>query len=364
MLMGHGGNIHALAARLGCPVEAICDMSSNVNPFGPPPGLVEHLQDELRQITALPEVDAGDMTHAFAARQGLDPRTVLAGNGSTQLIYLLPAVLGWRKVAIAGPTYADYADACRMQKIEPTLIPALRQDDFRPNLDALSAAARQVQALFICNPNNPTGSLLAREHLVALCAAHPDTDIVVDESYLPFVPDTAAHSLLGCGLSNLLVLNSMSKIFRLPGLRIGFIHGTEAKIERLRQHMLPWSVNALAQAAVIWLMKEGDEVADFVSVSCHRLHEARQRFCDALASIGGLEIFPSCTSFVLMRLTNGWTAADVWEALAEEGVLIRDCSNFEGLSGRYIRISLKNEETNLKAAGLIGRFLSLGGGRP
>lgn len=364
MLMGHGGNIHALAARLGCPAEAICDMSSNVNPFGPPPGLMAHLQAGLEQITALPEVDAGAMTRAFAARHGLDPRTLLAGNGSTQLIYLLPAVLGWKKVAIAGPTYADYADACRMQKIEPTLIPALREDDFQPNLDALSAAASQVDALFICNPNNPTGSLLAREHLVALCAAHPGTDIVVDESYLPFVSDTAAHSLLGGGLSNLLVLNSMSKIFRLPGLRIGFIHGTEAKIERLRQHMLPWSVNALAQAAVIYLMKERHAVENFVAASCRRMNEARRTFCQALVGIRGLQTFPSCTSFVLMRLTNGWTAAEAWEALAEEGILIRDCSNFDGLSEYYIRISLKDEEINQKAATLLRRILAVGGGRP
>jgi threonine-phosphate decarboxylase len=364
MLMGHGGNIHALAARLGCRVEAICDMSSNVNPFGPPPGLMAHLRAELEQITALPEVDAGAMTRAFAARHGLDPRTLLAGNGSTQLIYLLPAVLGWKKVAIVGPTYADYADACRMQMIQPTLISALREDEFQPNLDTLSAAAAQVEALFICNPNNPTGSLLAREHLVALCAAHPDTDIIVDESYLPFVPDIAAHSLLGCGLSNLLVLNSMSKIFRLPGLRIGFIHGTEAKIERLRQRILPWSVNALAQAAVVYLMRQEEAVDAFVATSCRRLNEARQTFCQALAGIRGLQIFPSCTSFLLMRLTNGWTAAEVWEALAEEGVLIRDCSNFEGLSEGYIRISLKDEATNQKVAGLLGRILAVGGGRP
>lgn len=364
MLMGHGGNIHALAARLGCSEEAICDMSSNVNPFGPPPGLMAHLTAELQQITALPEVDAGALTRAFAARHGLDPRTLLAGNGSTQLIYLLPAVLGWKKVAIVGPTYADYADACRMQKIEPTLICAVREDNFQPNLDALSAAAAQVDALFICNPNNPTGSHLAREHLVALCAAHPDTDIIVDESYLPFVPDTAAHSLLGCGLSNLLVLNSMSKIFRLPGLRIGFIHGTEAKIERLRRRMLPWSVNALAQAAVIFLMKEGEEVANFVAASCRRLNAARQVFCQTLTGLGALETFPSCTSFVLMRLKNGWTAAEVWEALAEEKILIRDCSNFEGLSERYIRISLKSEEANQKVVDLLRQILAVGGGRP
>jgi threonine-phosphate decarboxylase len=362
--MGHGGNIYALAARLGCPVAAICDMSSNVNPHGPPAGLMAYLQGELNRITALPEVDAGAMTRAFATRHGLDSGTVLAGNGSTQLIYLLPAVMGWRSVAIAGPTYADYADACRMRAIAPTLVPARREEAFRPNLDALSAAADQAEALFICNPNNPTGALVEREHLVALCAAHPNTDIIVDESYLPFVPGADGHSLLGSGLSNLLVLNSMSKIFRLPGLRIGFVHGTEAVIDRLRQQMLPWSVNALAQAAVIYLMAQREEIDRFVAGSCRQLNAARRAFYQAVDGIRGLEVFPSCTSYLLMRLTGGWTAAEVWEAMAEAQILIRDCSNFEGLSDRYIRISLKEAASNQRAAELLGRILAVDGGRP
>ena len=166
-------------------------MSSNVNPFGPPKGLMDHLAAALDRITALPEVDAETMTRCFATRHGLAPGSVLAGNGSTELIYLLPMVMGWRSVAIAGPTYADYADACRLAGVAPRLVTARRADAFRPNLDLLSAAATQAEALFICNPNNPTGVLLEREHLVALCAAHPDTDIIVDESYLPFVPGAA-----------------------------------------------------------------------------------------------------------------------------------------------------------------------------
>jgi threonine-phosphate decarboxylase len=325
---------------------------------------MDHLQGELDRIMSLPEVDAGTMTQAFAARYGLDARTVLAGNGSTQLIYLLPAVMEWESVAIAGPTYADYADACRLRAVTPTLVPALREEGFQPNLDALSAAADRAEALFICNPNNPTGALLEREHLMALCAAHPDTQIIVDESYLPFVPGSEGQSLLGSGLSNLLVLNSMSKIFRLPGLRIGFVHGTEATIGRLRQQMLPWSVNALAQSAVIYLMTRREEIERFVSGSCRRLNAARRAFYEATDSIRGLETFPSCTSFILMRLSGGWSAPEMWEAMADAHILIRDCANFEGLSDRYIRISLKEEAANQRAAELLNLILAVDGGRP
>jgi len=118
MITGHGGNIYDVARRLGCKPFEIIDMSSNVNPIGPPPGLKEHLKEKLDLITALPEVDAKEISTTFANRYGLDPECVLAGNGTTQFIYTIPQVLGTRKALIIGPTYSDYADACTMHKVE------------------------------------------------------------------------------------------------------------------------------------------------------------------------------------------------------------------------------------------------------
>jgi threonine-phosphate decarboxylase len=112
MLNGHGGNIYDIAQRLGCASSEIVDMSSNVNPLGPPPGLVDFLKANLNVITALPEVDSSLLVRSFADRYGVDPATVLAGNGSTQFIYSIPPALGIKKALIIGPTYADYALLC------------------------------------------------------------------------------------------------------------------------------------------------------------------------------------------------------------------------------------------------------------
>ena len=118
MLIGHGGNIYDLARRLGCAPAEIVDMSSNVNPLGPPPGLQAYLRDNLHVITALPEVDSNSLVRSFAERYDIDSKLVLAGNGSTQFIYSIPQALESKRALILGPTYADYADACRMHHID------------------------------------------------------------------------------------------------------------------------------------------------------------------------------------------------------------------------------------------------------
>ena len=118
MIIGHGGNIYEAARRLGCKPFEIIDMSSNVNPLGPPSGLTEYLKENIDYITALPEVDSKEISSKFANRYGLDPEYVLAGSGTTQFIYTIPQVLGTRKALILGPGYSDYADACIMHNVD------------------------------------------------------------------------------------------------------------------------------------------------------------------------------------------------------------------------------------------------------
>ncbi|MGD8445872.1 MAG: aminotransferase class I/II-fold pyridoxal phosphate-dependent enzyme, partial [Desulfobacterales bacterium] len=187
MLNGHGGNIYNIAHRLGCLPSDIIDMSSNVNPLGPPPGLLKFLKDNLNIITALPEVDSTLLVHSFANRYGIDPSTVLAGNGSTQFIYSIPPALGTNSALILGPTYADYADACRLHNIHFEYFITQEPQSFKPDMDMIKEQVNGFDTVFICNPNNPTGTLCTGAEIESLCRAHPNTFFVIDESYLPFV---------------------------------------------------------------------------------------------------------------------------------------------------------------------------------
>ncbi|AOY57351.1 MULTISPECIES: threonine-phosphate decarboxylase CobD [Desulfococcus] len=346
MINGHGGNIYQLATELGCRPSDIADMSSNVNPFGPPPGLTDHLRERLQVITALPEAAAESAVRAFAARFGIQSARVVPGNGTTQLIHTLPLALKSRRVMIAAPTYADYADACRMHEVSFGHVVADASRRFAPDMGALSDAARRADTMFICNPNNPTGSLIPGDEIVDLCRRHPAVRFVIDESYLPFATGGEAHSLIRSDLPNVMVLHSMSKIFRVPGLRIGFLAAPPDVAESMKRYYLPWSVNSLAHLAVTYLMARRDEIDPFIEKSRQLLDRERREMTDRLGRHRNIEVFPSCTSFLLARLSEGRTAEAVCSALARERILIRNCGNFEGLSERFIRISLKTPEIN------------------
>jgi threonine-phosphate decarboxylase len=358
MIRGHGGNVYGLAKNLGCSVNEIIDMSSNVNPLGPPPGLLKHLQEHMDQIRALPEVDAQRAVDRFAGHFGISPDQVLAGNGTTQLIYDLPRALETQLALIVGPTYADYRDGCRQNHVENACWLTRKRDDFQPDLAAIENVLTPCDTVYICNPNNPTGTLVEGEALRRLSRKFPDKTFVVDESYLPFVPDSEQWSLIIERPKNVLVLHSMSKIFRIPGLRIGFVVGEPTCIDRMRTYALPWSVNSLALEAVHYLLSPNDTVAQFVAATRVILDKEKKAMHRRLAVIPGIRLFPSVTGFFLVQLPNQHRSKTVCEKLAREKILVRDCANFKGLSDRFIRISLQDKPKNQRCAEVLETLLT------
>jgi len=350
MIGGHGGNIYELARGLGCDPAEIIDLSSNVNPLGPPAGLCDDLVRQIETVSALPEVDNQGIIRCYAEHLGIPADRLIAGNGTTQFIYSIPAALKVNRALIVGPTYSDYADACRLHGVSPEFFLCRESDDFRPDLVGLAEAAAGADTVFICNPNNPTGAFIPADELKRLCRRRPQVRFIVDESYLAFVADGEGQSLVRSGIDNLLILLSISKIYRIPGLRVGFLVAAPATIAAFARGLWPWNVNQLGQAAVRFLCEAGPGLDGFVAETRSYLDVERSRFEQRLGRIPGLRVFPSPTSFFLVRLPEGLSAAMVWTALAQERILIRDCSNFQGLSDRFIRISPKTPDANRRVA--------------
>jgi len=346
MLGGHGGNIYEMARLLGCAPSEIIDMSSNINPLGPPTGLLDFLTKNIAAVTCLPEVDSREITSHFARHFDLDPDRLLAGNGTTQFIYMIPHVLEARGALILGPTFTDYADACRMHHILPTMMMADESYDFRPDISRLEHKIDGKDTVFICNPNNPTGSLIPRDKLERLCSAHPAKNFIIDESYLPFVNLAEKVSMIHSKLTNVVVLVSISKIFKIPGLRIGFVVACAETIRKFRRYLLPWSVNSLAQAAGRYLAAHGAEVDVFIRKTKIFFEDQRKEFHKNFEHIPAIKLIPGATPFVLIRLPDVLSAGRVCAQLARDKILIRDCTNFHGLSDQFIRISLKTRIEN------------------
>ncbi|MGD8366730.1 MAG: aminotransferase class I/II-fold pyridoxal phosphate-dependent enzyme, partial [Desulfobacterales bacterium] len=251
--------------------------------------------------------------------------------------------------------YADYEDACRMAGVSVVRLPLLPEAGFVPDPDQLARGLAGADLAFICNPNNPTGVRLPTAMLEELCRAHPSVRFVVDESYLPFVDGAEEKSLAGRQIPNAVVLNSLSKVFRIPGLRVGFLIASKPLLEPMKRCCLPWSVNSLAQTAVAFLMSEAAKIEGFLRDTRQYVRSETARLSAKLSGCAALHLYPSTTIFSLIRLSEPHTASQLAARLLKHRILIRNCANFDGLTERYIRISLKQPEENDR---LLDRLLA------
>ncbi|MBF0118248.1 MAG: aminotransferase class I/II-fold pyridoxal phosphate-dependent enzyme [Desulfobacterales bacterium] len=354
MIKGHGGNIYEISKKLSCNPEEIIDMSSNLNPIGPPPFLISYIKEHIHSILSLPEVDSLSVINAFSEMHNINPQNILVGNGTTQFIYIIPKALKSKNCLILSPTYSDYADACLMNEACFHHFLSYEQDLFEVNITKLQEKIKCYDLVFICNPNNPTGTLISKIDLLKLCCDNPNTYFVIDESYLPFVYYGEKESLLGVSLPNLIILNSMSKIFRIPGIRIGFIIASDKIIENIYHYMLPWSVNSIAQLIAITILSNYEEIFKFIEDTRKYIINEKKIFKEKLKN--KIKIFPSFTSFMLLKLYEPLNSDIICNGMLQHKILIRNCSNFKGLSNQFIRISLKNRELN---AFFLEKFLSL-----
>ena len=364
MIRGHGGEVYSVASALGLRPTEVLDFSSNVNPFGPPPGFFEALQERIGELRLLPEPDAGGLRAALSEAWGLPPSCFLVGAGTTEWIYGIPRAAGRRLAAVVLPTYADYRDAAVQA--------GLGLKEFGPHLNGEEALAALLEApqdglVFLCNPNNPTGAFLPPERILEAARQRPDLLWVVDESYADFVGPEEETSLLVLRPlpSNLLVLRSFSKIYGVPGLRLGYVGGAEEALRPLRALERPWPVDRLAEIGGAVLLR-AREYRDEVRWRLRRLCAGLLR---GLRELPFLEPLPGEAHFVLFRLSPPWDAPALTRALAREGILVRDCSNFPGLGPGFVRVSPRDEEANRlllealrRASAGSGRISALGAG--
>ena len=363
MINGHGGNIVSLARRLGCPAGEIIDMSCNLNPLGPPGGLETFLKESISKIRTLPLADAGQMVEDFCGYHHMDTGRVIAANGTTWFLYTLPVALNIRRMLIAGPTYSDYADGCAMHGVPFSFSMAEADLGFEHDLKNISALLSDrrygYDAMVLCNPNNPTGRLIQQEDLLGLIEANKDVFFIIDESYLPFVDKAEEISLVAeTRFPNLAVLSSMSKIFRIPGLRTGFICAHPSVIERLMKYYQPWSVNSLAQAAVSHIFENHGLMEPFIRETRGFIKAEKELFYDLIAPVEGIELYPSETYFILARLSGSMTSDRFCHLVGQDRILIRDCLNFKGLSNRFVRFSLGTRKLNTRLARQVARAMA------
>lgn len=340
MIEGHGDD----AYRYGKPIVA--NFSSNVYGRVNLDGLKQYICENIDKIGSYPEPEPYGLERGLAAHHRLCKGEVLVTNGATEAIYLTAQTFAETNTAILQPTFSEYADACRLHrhKVQSLYsLPDEREDLLLPE---------DIRMLWLCNPNNPTGTVLSRDYLKRLAEKNPQVCFVFDQSYEAFTRKILFSPAEAAEYPNILLLHSMTKRYAIPGLRLGYVTGQKGLLDRIRTHRMPWSVNKMAVAAGEYLLQQGLETP-FELTECLDeagwLKEELSRKCP-------VEVWDSDTHFMLVRLRMG-SAAALKDYLAEEhGLLIRNASNFEGLNDSFFRIAAQGHDENVKLVEAISRW--------
>lgn len=393
----HGGNRIAIARRLGCRPEQLLEASASLVPFGPPaclrralrgavggteamPGPISALAPLVSGLAALrvpgapraasfsqlrdyPDRDYGALRQVIAAHHGLDPAAVLPGNGAAELFTWVA-----RDAAAAGvsllpsPGFADYrrALAC-WGGIWRSLPLPMHWDGAFPQPFPLSADACDGLAgtLWITNPHNPTGQLWSRRSLEPLLERF--ALVIADEAFLPLVPGGEAQSLvpLLAAHPNLVVIRSLTKLFAIAGLRLGYALADPVRLAHWASWRDPWPVNGLAALAGEVLLGDGPALERWLARVQGWVAAEGPWLADQLAAVTGLVPLPSATNFLLVRGELGGQPLSLEPlrlALQERHrILVRDCRSFEGLGEDWLRIALLDGAGNRRLLRAIRR---------
>jgi threonine-phosphate decarboxylase len=338
----HGALDHAELDQLGLRPEAICDFSSNLNPFGPPASV----REALSALDPAPYPDRGchRLRRALAAHHGCPPEQVLVGNGANQLIHLIARALlrpGDRALAL-GPTFGEYTHAVQLAGGVAIDCIADMGENGAIDAPALLASIRlsRPRLVWLCTPNNPTGATVKPAQIEALARVCADAGaaLAIDRAYAAFERgcEPLVEPLDGCDLPGVLRLYSLTKSYALAGLRLGYLLADQRLIQAVAAYQPTWSVNSAAQAAGLAALAD----PQFLAESLPRLWRSSDMLYDGLRALG-LPVLRRALPFMLVRVGD---AARIRGVLLRRGFAVRDCASF-GLP-EYVRLAPRRAEEN------------------
>ena len=340
----HGGNPLEDLARFNLPEQKIIDFSVNLNPIGMPGVIQENWSGLINSVKDYPSIEGHGIIEFYTKKAGVDPSEFIAGNGSTELIYLIPRVLGFKKVLIITPSFHDYERASLLTGAEILRYPLSPENNFNlDNLSGLESQLAECDALWLGRPNNPTASLISKDLIIELAQKHPDKYFIIDEAFIQFSDNWKEESLISSArLSNVILIHSFTKFYAIAGLRMGGVIGHRDVISRLKSKKEPWSVNGIAEAVALLLL----ECDDYEAETMEYLKNERNRLYNGLAEIKNIDVFPSVTNFFLCRWKETSDLDDLIVHLLKNGIYIRDCRNFHGLEDNWFRVGIRTSNDN------------------
>lgn len=357
----HGSDLEKVEAIYGIPKEQIISFGANVNPLGLSEQVKEALAKNLDCITVYPDRNYSALRAAISSYCNVAQNTIMVGNGSTELISLFIQCRHPKKAVLIAPTYSEYERELTLCGSECIYYYLKPEENFCLSLSDLEAfLPLDTDLLILCNPNNPTSSLIPASQLRSLLqlCAKKEIFLLVDETYVEFTPDIEAAS--GVSLTkefpNLAILRGVSKFFAAPGLRLGYAITSDALLlEYIRQNKNPWTINSVADLAGQLMFRD----TAYIERTRQLIHQERTRICERLERLPGITVFQPYANFLLVRLEQEGKNADLlFEAAIRQRMMLRSCADFPSLDNHYFRFCIMMPAENEQLLSCLENFLN------
>lgn len=342
--MIHGGDIYRNKVEL--------DFSINVNPLGMPERVRQALVEAVNACTKYPDIEAQRLTEAVQDMLGIPENSMLFGNGASELFQVVMHTLRPNKIWMPVPSFYGYEHAAKGGDCEVCCFPMGEEQRFTLDETVTGAIPEDTDLIFLANPNNPTGMLLSRKVLEEILVYCRDRNIyvVLDECFIEFCE--AADSMLPeiQQYGNLMIVRAFTKIFAIPGVRLGYLISSNKEVlQKIRRHLPEWNISTFAQAAGIACAGE----KTFVEKTRAYVAVEREFLTKGLSDMG-LTVYPGCANFLMVK-----TGLPLYDELLKRNILIRDCSNYKGLEKGFYRVAVKKREENERLLEKIGEIKCL-----
>lgn len=330
----HGGDVYGKNVKY--------DFSININPIGMPESSKEAILKGIKQVEVYPDYNCTNLKKKIAQKKALNENQILIGNGAAEVIFALCQMIRPKNALAVAPCFGEYEKAVKSVggKMYYNLI--FPKDDFIVQESFLLEIQKHIDLVFICNPNNPTGKRIPKKllELIIERCRETDTYLCVDECFLPFGKEEKEETLLGNNYEKLIVLRAFTKIYGMPGIRLGYAYfGSEKEKQRVSKVLQPWNVSVLAQLAGEAAIEEEEYLKktwELVKVERAFLKKEMEKgLCK--------KVYDSDANFLLFEAEK-----DLAEKFLERKIMIRDCSNFPNLTKGFFRICVGKHEKNLE----------------
>ncbi|MFB4163474.1 threonine-phosphate decarboxylase CobD [Alteribacillus sp. JSM 102045] len=351
----HGAMPAALSEQLNqVSNKSIIDFSVNTNPYGPPADIKKKLSDWVHTVHEYPDPNSNTLRKRLAQKLSCNFYNVMPGNGGAELIQAAARLFTNKKVILVQPTFTEYKKALEANGAEIVSYLTNEEEEWKWKFQELEPLLEKADGIWFCHPNNPTGTASASkeiEELLQYCKTNNKLT-VVDEAFYDFQESPFLFESFINKNFPLILLRSMTKMYTLPGLRMGYMLASEEIIKKIQIYLPPWNINSIAGQAMMYLINQ----EEFVHETVQLIQKEKQRVIKQIQALKHITVFPSDVNFYLIRHHNRTDMQPLLKFLVQNGIHARHTYHFPGLNGKYIRLAVKKKSENDQLLHMLTRW--------